>query len=150
MAPIKIYLASAAENRALIHVVADRIQDSWGEHGLPHYEIVGNWWNTPPVENVIDRCAEDFTCGIDQADIVLAIYPYGPGTTSEMGYAIGKGKPVIYYHYAPCDEDDQPLIAGLLGLDHIKGAVAPSWGAAWAMLRRFREQGHVPKRIDWK
>ena len=56
---------------------------------LSGIEVVYDWiFTTPLILIVPERSKLDYGA-IDRADVVVAFYPYGYGTSSEMGYAIG-------------------------------------------------------------
>ena len=83
----KIYIAGSSDNRTLICVLAKIL----GEF-TPH-TIVSQWHSTPPLENIEDRALMDQQ-DMEAADVLLATFPYGTGTSSEIGYCVGRGKKV--------------------------------------------------------
>lgn len=110
----KVYLACSAECRLLIAGLARLLRRG----GI---EIVSHWHSTKIVSDNSERAYIDYT-GISGCDVLVACYPYGYGTCSEMGFALGSGKKVIYF--AP-DEyfEDAPLPAGHAGVIHCSNYV---------------------------
>lgn len=126
----KLYLASSVENRVMLPTVEWHLL-----RALPDWKIIGDWYNQPPVPDNGERAALDFGA-IQEADALVAVYPYGYGTVSEMAFALGRGKPVIYIRpeyeqYA----DEDPLIAGLPAVK-----VVSSWDQVCAVLDQWSEE----------
>lgn len=119
---MKVYLASSFENRALMPFI-----EEWFAAKLPSIDIVGRWWAMPKVENLQERAMLDFDA-IKSADLLIAFYPYGYGTSAEMGFALGSDIPVIYFtpYSQLTDESMAPLAAGhdncrvITGLNHLQ------------------------------
>lgn len=103
---MNVYLASSTDNRHWVSLLAECLTKDAG------VTIVGNWWHTPPVEDLAQRAELDFTA-IEEANIIVAVSPYGYGTSSEIGYALGQKKPVIYWSNE-FSLEDAPLPVGLL------------------------------------
>ena len=74
----------------LIKVLRDYLYEK-----ISGIEFTSSWLNSEP--STLSKAAQMDYDEIDKSDIVLAVFPYGSGTTSEMGYALGKGKKVVYF-----------------------------------------------------
>jgi len=125
-----IYIASSTENRTLLPTFATQLVRGInliiGEYGnaiaksgykIPRIaKLSSRWFQDDPVYSLKSRAKLDYS-HIDQSLIMVAVYPYGYGTTSEMGYALGKKIPIIYFRESTFIEDD-PLPAGKLAEVH--------------------------------
>ena len=114
---MKVYLASKFENKMLINVLSIFIKDR-----ISNTEIVSLWHShDKPVLDLKERAKIDYS-GVRECDILIAIAPFGTGTNSEMGYALGLGKKVIYLvdkmfydgTIIPSIGDPYPLPVGML------------------------------------
>ncbi|MDR0454821.1 MAG: hypothetical protein LBH05_08425 [Deferribacteraceae bacterium] len=104
---MKVYLASAKTNKEFMPAVEYYLKSK-----ISYIEFTSIWYNAKPVQNNKERYETTILQGVDKADLVIAIYPYGQsGTLCEMTYAVGKGIPVIYVRSKEFEEED-PLIAG--------------------------------------
>jgi len=106
---LSIYVAGAAYNSFLLEIFM-----RWLEAMLPEYtvNITSGWIYDLGEEKNRRRYMMDIENGVDKADLVIAVYPYGQhGTLCEMAYAAGKGKKVIYVRDDYFAEED-PLIVG--------------------------------------
>lgn len=137
MMKFKVYFAGAYETKLLIDWMArsfchrvERLSDEGIE-----VQPCSRWHSTVSVDanekGCRQRVAIDFA-DIDDADYVVSTYPYGYGTSAELGYAVGKGKPIIYI----CDHDwrdDMPFAAYHESV-HVANSVDSAAGTlfAWA------------------
>ena len=106
---LSIYVAGAAYNLFLLEIFM-----RWLETMLHEYtvDITSGWIYDMGEEDNRRRYIMDIENGVDKADLVIAVYPYGQhGTLCEMAYAAGKGKKVIYVRDDYFVEED-PLIVG--------------------------------------
>lgn len=94
---MKYYVATSYANKVGANLLMDFISKSRNPN-LKGLVPTCNWVWEPPVEDTPDAWAKrtmtDLDC-IDEADFVISLNPYGYGTASEQGYAVGKGKPLI-------------------------------------------------------
>ena len=110
---MKIYLAGGYSSKHHI-----RGMGKWLQTQVNGIEFTSRWLEDTKIENLRDRAHTDYG-GIDDADILVASHPYGYGTSSEMGYALGSKKPVIYLVDNFCFKgldtmEDELLPAGML------------------------------------
>lgn len=106
MRKLNVYLASSAENRTSVSLLASNLCAD------ANVTIVGDWWCTPPVTDLETRAVLDFSA-INTADLLVVLSPGGYGTSSEIGYALAQNKPVVYWTYDTSCED-APLPVGLI------------------------------------
>lgn len=121
---MNIYIASSYENKALIRVLSKYIKDQflmntskWENLSI---DIVSRWISQDYISDLKERAMIDFN-DIDRSDVLLSVFPYGRGTASEMGYALAKEKPIIYFcdkqfltKLTPDGRNVGPLMLGLL------------------------------------
>jgi len=107
---MNIYLSSTYSSKLFLNTIKKVIENS-----NSHNSVVSDWLTADAAENVITKAASDF-CDIDNCDMLVAFYPYGYGTISEMAYAMGQKKFVIYVvdDYFNPKKTGEPLICGLL------------------------------------
>lgn len=107
---MKIYLAGASYTRTMLSLIAADLRDR------ESLQVISTWHDEQMLPDLRQRAAQDFG-QLAQADVIVAFYPFGTGTSCELGYAYGAGKDVIYVHNHPTvneELDEVPLIAGLL------------------------------------
>ena len=107
MTDFDVYIASAYHNRLSVNAFVSCL-----DQRLPEVRVISRWHTLPGMPDLSVRAHFDYT-EIDKAHLMLAIYPYGYGTTSEMGYALAKDIPIVYYRH-PDQEYDDPLPVGML------------------------------------
>ena len=90
----KIYLAGFVDNRLLLKVVGEWLISELKKRNI-EIEITSTWIDNPE-GYVEDRAEQDYS-DIERSDLVLITWPGAFGTSSEMGYALGLGKPIIVY-----------------------------------------------------
>lgn len=140
----KIYIAGPfAEphhREALLHMI-DIVKKEYADHPgelelyIPmEYKVKGDYqnpdgtWHLPNHEWALDVFWSDRK-HIDEADLVVALYDGRKGTTGtawELGYAYGKGIPVVGYipEYAKKEPMSLMVINSFTGLLHEDGSVA--------------------------
>lgn len=94
---MKFYLAGSQQWRGLVDEVCDAIEKCG--HTCTH-----KWWNEENFKkrNVAVGLELDLL-GVSQADVLVALVgKHGAGTYYEMGYARGKGVPVIAVELEQC------------------------------------------------
>lgn len=105
--PINLYVASGFQNRSMVQCVARfaSINRHFIRDVMPvRIRALCDWAVRPdkhPQDDLAAWAETDYQ-QIRMADGLLALWPGGPGMASEMGYAIGIGKPVALV--APADE----------------------------------------------
>ncbi|EIQ01112.1 Nucleoside 2-deoxyribosyltransferase [Opitutaceae bacterium TAV1] len=90
---MKYYIASKLEN----HAAHNRLRDSLTAIG---HTITYDWTHHGAVyRHGLERIREVAkleTLGVLNADVVIVLWPGGRGTHTELGMALGAGKPVIF------------------------------------------------------
>ena len=119
MTDFDIYIASAYHNKLLVSAFVSCL-----DQYLPEVRVISRWHSLPGMPDLSTRARVDYA-DIDRAHLMLAIYPYGYGTTSEMGYALAKGIPIVYYRH-PDQEYDDPLPVGML--EQFQPSYCPKYG----------------------
>lgn len=103
-----IYLAGSFETIGLQQIFSAWLSKSFGNN----IAILSTWHQEGSVESVVDRANIDFL-DISASHVVVASYPHGYGTASEVGYAIGQERNVLW-HKHPDIDDESMLPEGLL------------------------------------
>jgi hypothetical protein len=86
---IKVYLAGKFENKLLINCFGEVLQ---GKYPI---EFTNNW-SSKKHRMTVQACAKEDYENIDKSDMVICNFPVLTGANSEMGYALGQKKYVIY------------------------------------------------------
>lgn len=107
---MNIYLSSTYSSKIFLNTIKKEIENS-----NTHNVVLSNWLTSDVIEDISVSSLIDFH-DIDNCDMLIAFYPYGYGTVSEIAYALGRKKFVIYVvddYYNP-KKIGEPLVCGLL------------------------------------
>jgi len=97
---MKVYIAGGRDNRDIVQWIIDKLR-----HAYDH-EITHNWVTEMLNEATTKKQkAELDLMGVVTADAIVLLYPGGPGTNFEFGYASAIGKPVVVV----CMPNEYPL-----------------------------------------
>jgi len=89
---MNIYIAGKYENKMMIQTLKFLLGCCFCK-----INFICNWaYETSFASTWKERADRDYG-SIDQCNLLIATYPFGQGTSSEMGYALGKKIPVIFY-----------------------------------------------------
>lgn len=159
---MKIYIASSTENRSGALLLKQALQkdgysvsSSWIEQdfAVEDTEVLEKvkaniksskckcssctcTKKTNPMPNLSKRALTDFQ-EIRSADVLVMMYPYGYGTSCEVGYAVGLGKPILFLT-DPTHVDDLPLGAGVV-LEHNNNAIAFNYEQLKTLLKEWND-----------
>lgn len=123
MKPVRIYFAGSYETKPLIDWMAEtvvaRVQQTlvasrFSEQPEKVVSVVSTWHRTPALEGpdaAAQRVNVDFS-DLAMANVVVSSYPYGYGTSAELGFAVARGIPIIYL-VDPVYLDDLPFAANV-------------------------------------
>ena len=131
---VKVYLAGAVYNRTVINALSEALTRLVLVNTT--IEIVSSWHKQPTPNNMQDCLSMD-RVDIDNSDIIIATYPYGTGTSGEIGYGVGKGIPTYYFRDRLCTYDEHdPLFSHCEEVEHIT-----SFDKLISVLREVAENG---------
>ena len=84
----KVYIASHFPNRFMLKMIIPELEKKY------NLKCTSKWIYSEGSDNLKDEVDIDLK-GIDEADFVIAVYPWGEGTKCEMCYAMGAEKRVV-------------------------------------------------------
>ena len=84
----KVYIASHFSNRFMLKMIVPGLEKKY------NLKCTSQWLYSDVSDNLKDEVDIDLR-GIDTADFVIAVYPWGEGTKCEMCYAMGAEKRVV-------------------------------------------------------
>lgn len=98
---MNIYLAGAFRNRLLIKIARSYLNSFLRESNIkePKFKFTSSWLDQTTNDNITLKSIScmDYS-GIDRCDVLVCFFPLAEtgGAISEMGYALGANKKVIY------------------------------------------------------
>ena len=87
---MKVYIASLWENKLMVQMVMEYLKSH-----VKNIKFTNKWQNVDKRIGVRFRAEEDYNA-VSECDVLLALYPYGKGGSSEVGFALGSNKPILF------------------------------------------------------
>lgn len=92
---LKIYFAGKYDNKFLIKCLINSLYIKCCSE-LLSFEVMSQWHDLSFKEYCAKECAALDFGNLENSNLLIATQPFGSGTCSEMGYALGKNIPIIY------------------------------------------------------